>query len=56
MINYYGAFWHGMPDWNASNPKVREEFINIGQYWIDLGVDGFRLDAAKYMYAEGEKN
>jgi len=53
---YYGAFWHGMPDWNASNPKVREEFINIGQYWIDLGVDGFRLDAAKYMYAEGEYN
>lgn len=53
---YYGAFWHGMPDWNASNPKVRDEFINIGQYWIDLGVDGFRLDAAKYMYAEGEYN
>ena len=45
-----------MPDWNASNPNVREEFINIGQYWIDLGVDGFRLDAAKYMYAEGEYN
>ena len=53
---YYGAFWHGMPDWNASNPEVRDEFINIGQYWIDLGVDGFRLDAAKYMYAEGEYN
>ena len=53
---YFGAFWDGMPDWNASNPKVREEFINIGQYWIDLGVDGFRLDAAKYLYAQGEYN
>lgn len=53
---YYGAFWDGMPDWNASNQKVRDEFINIGQYWIDLGVDGFRLDAAKYVYAQGEYN
>ena len=53
---YFGAFWSGMPDWNASNNKVREEFINIGQYWIDLGVDGFRLDAAKYLYAQGEYN
>ncbi len=54
--NYFGAFWGGMPDWNASNPAVREEFKNIGEYWMDLGVDGFRLDAAKYMYAKGEYN
>ncbi|MGL4335554.1 MAG: alpha-amylase family glycosyl hydrolase [Turicibacter sp.] len=53
---YFGAFWDGMPDWNASNPEVREEFINIGKFWLDLGVDGFRLDAAKYMYAQGEYN
>lgn len=42
-----------MADWNASNSKVREEFINIGRFWMDLGVDGFRLDAAKYVYARG---
>lgn len=53
---YFGAFWSGMPDWNASNSNVREEFINIGEFWIDLGVDGFRLDAAKYLYAQGEFN
>lgn len=53
---YFGAFWSGMPDWNASNSNVRDEFINIGEFWIDLGVDGFRLDAAKYLYAQGEYN
>ncbi|HAX73645.1 MAG TPA: alpha-amylase [Firmicutes bacterium] len=53
---YFGAFWDGMPDWNASNQKVRDEFIKIGKFWLDLGVDGFRLDAAKYMYAQGEYN
>lgn len=53
---YFGAFWDGMPDWNASNSKVREEFVDIGRFWIDLGVDGFRLDAAKYVYAQGEYN
>ena len=53
---YFGAFWGGMPDWNASNQAVRDEFKKIGEYWMDLGVDGFRLDAAKYMYAKGEYN
>ncbi len=53
---YFGAFWDGMPDWNASNVAVRDEFKKIGEYWMDLGVNGFRLDAAKYMYAQGEYN
>ena len=53
---YFGAFWGGMPDWNASNQLVRDEFKKIGEFWLDKGVDGFRLDAAKYMYAHGEYN
>jgi alpha-amylase len=49
--HYYGFFWGGMPDLNFDNPKVKEEFIEIGKYWLaDMKVDGFRLDAAKHIY------
>ncbi|WP_039944701.1 alpha-amylase family glycosyl hydrolase [Thermicanus aegyptius] len=53
---YYGLFWEGMPDLNYDNPEVRQEAIKIGQYWLkEMGVDGFRLDAAKYIYPTKEK-
>jgi glycosidase len=49
--HYYGFFWGGMPDLNFDNPKVRQEFVEIGKYWLaDMNVDGFRLDAAKHIY------
>jgi glycosidase len=49
--HYYGFFWGGMPDLNFDNPKVKEEFVEIGKYWLaDMKVDGFRLDAAKHIY------
>lgn len=48
---YEGRFSHEMPDLNLANPAVREEIRNIMAYWIDLGVDGFRLDAAKEFYS-----
>ncbi len=45
---YYEApFWSEMPDLNLRNPQVRAEFEDIVSFWLDLGVDGFRLDAAK---------
>lgn len=37
-----------MPDLNLTNEKVRSEIQDIVKYWLDLGVDGFRLDAVKY--------
>ncbi|WP_317890797.1 alpha-amylase family glycosyl hydrolase [Paenibacillus arenilitoris] len=49
---YLGVFWSGMPDFNFDEPKVREEMIKIGQYWLKQGVDGFRLDAAKHIYGD----
>ncbi len=53
---YYGLFWEGMPDLNFDNPEVRAEMINIGTYWLnEIGVDGFRLDAAKHIYKDKEK-
>ncbi len=49
--HYYGFFWGGMPDLNFDNKKVREEFADIGKFWLsDLDVDGFRLDAAKHIF------
>ncbi len=44
---YEGKFWSEMPDLNLDNKAVREEFGKIVDFWLDLGVDGFRLDAAK---------
>ncbi len=44
---YEGKFWSEMPDLDLENEEVRQEFTDICQFWLDLGVDGFRLDAAK---------
>ena len=45
---YYEApFWSGMPDLNLNSEAVRSELEDIVDLWLDLGVDGFRLDAAK---------
>ncbi|MBD3918122.1 DUF3459 domain-containing protein [Paenibacillus sp. PR3] len=49
---YLSIFWGGMPDLNFDNPKVREAMIDAGQFWLDQGIDGFRLDAAKHIYGD----
>lgn len=51
-LKYLGVFWEGMPDLNFDEPKVREEMIKIGQYWLAQGLNGFRLDAAKHIYGD----
>ena len=38
-----------MPEWNLNSEKTREEFTKIAKFWLDRGVDGFRLDAVKYF-------
>lgn len=48
---YEGQFWSEMPDLNLANESVRQEYTDIVQYWLDLGVDGFRLDAVKEFYS-----
>ena len=52
---YYGIFWGQMPDLNFDNPKVREEMKKIVRFWLEKGVDGFRLDAAMHIYGAFEK-
>jgi maltose alpha-D-glucosyltransferase/alpha-amylase len=47
-------FWHRFfshqPDLNYDNPEVREAMLNVLRFWLDLGIDGFRLDAVPYLY------
>jgi alpha-amylase len=50
---YYAIFWVGMPDLNYTNSDVTNEMYNVARYWLqDVGVDGFRLDAARYLIEE----
>lgn len=49
---YEAGFWSEMPDLNLANENVRNEFDDITSFWLDLGVDGFRLDAVKEYYSD----
>ncbi len=46
---YWHRFFSHQPDLNYDNPAVREEMWNVMKFWLDLGVDGFRLDAVPYL-------
>jgi len=53
-------FWHRFfshqPDLNFENPRVQEEMFDIVRFWMDLGIDGFRLDAVPYLFEEEGTN
>ena len=46
---YYGLFYSGMPDLDLTNPAVEAKMIDAMRFWLDLGVDGFRVDAVRYL-------
>jgi maltose alpha-D-glucosyltransferase / alpha-amylase len=46
---YWHRFFSHQPDLNYDNPAVREEIWNVMRYWLELGVDGFRVDAVPYL-------
>lgn len=46
---YMKIFSDKMPDLNWSNPKVRFEMGKVAKFWLDLGVDGFRMDAIAHL-------
>ncbi len=50
---YYGVFWDGMPDLNYRTPEVKAEMFRLARYWLAQGVDGFRLDATRYLVETG---
>jgi maltose alpha-D-glucosyltransferase/alpha-amylase len=47
-------FWHRFyshqPDLNYDNPRVQEAMLDGLKFWLDMGIDGFRLDAVPYLY------
>ena len=54
---YEGNFSGEMPELNYDNPAVRQAMVDVAKFYLDLGVDGFRFDAAKYIYyGETEPN
>jgi maltose alpha-D-glucosyltransferase / alpha-amylase len=46
---YWHRFFSHQPDLNFDNPAVRGEVWNVMKFWLEMGVDGFRLDAVPYL-------
>ncbi|MDX6245636.1 MAG: maltose alpha-D-glucosyltransferase / alpha-amylase, partial [Frankiales bacterium] len=53
---YWHRFFSHQPDLNFDNPRVREAMLEVLSFWLDLGIDGFRLDAVPYLYAREGTN
>ncbi|HST80730.1 MAG TPA: maltose alpha-D-glucosyltransferase [Kineosporiaceae bacterium] len=53
-------FWHRFfghqPDLNFENPAVQEAILDVVRFWMDMGIDGFRLDAVPYLFEEEGTN
>ncbi|MGP6220461.1 maltose alpha-D-glucosyltransferase [Caldiplasma sukawensis] len=47
---YWHRFYSHQPDLNYDNPEVRDEIKNVFRFWLKKGMDGFRCDAAPYLY------
>ncbi|GAA4050712.1 hypothetical protein GCM10022409_41820 [Hymenobacter glaciei] len=50
---YYGIYWDGMPDLNWRNPQLKAAMWDASRFWLAKGVDGYRLDAVKYLVENG---
>jgi maltose alpha-D-glucosyltransferase / alpha-amylase len=53
---YFHRFFSHQPDLNFDNPAVHEAIFDVVRHWMDMGVDGFRLDAVPYLYESEEGN
>jgi maltose alpha-D-glucosyltransferase/alpha-amylase len=53
---YWHRFYSSQPDLNYTNPAVRSEMLNIVRFWLDMGIDGFRVDAVPYLFEEDGTN
>jgi maltose alpha-D-glucosyltransferase/alpha-amylase len=47
---YWHRFYSHQPDLNFDNPEVRREMLRTIEYWLEMGVDGLRLDAVPYLF------
>ncbi|WP_462202852.1 maltose alpha-D-glucosyltransferase [Frankia sp. CcWB3] len=53
---YWHRFFSHQPDLNYDNPEVQEAMLEVLRFWLDLGIDGFRLDAVPYLYVRENTN
>ncbi|MEO8714125.1 MAG: maltose alpha-D-glucosyltransferase, partial [Acetobacteraceae bacterium] len=54
---YWHRFYSHQPDLNYDNPRVLREVLSVMRFWLDLGIDGLRLDAVPYLVErEGTNN
>jgi maltose alpha-D-glucosyltransferase / alpha-amylase len=53
---YWHRFFHHQPDLNFDHPEVQDAMIEVLRFWLDLGIDGFRLDAVPYLYERENTN
>src|SRR5262252_2629985 len=53
---YWHRFYSHQPDLNFDNPDVRKAVFAVLDFWLELGVDGLRLDAVPYLYEREETN
>jgi maltose alpha-D-glucosyltransferase/alpha-amylase len=53
---YWHRFFSHQPDLNFENPRVQEAMVEALKFWLDLGIDGFRLDAVPYLFEEEGTN
>jgi maltose alpha-D-glucosyltransferase/alpha-amylase len=47
---YWHRFFSHQPDLNYDNPEVQSAMLEVLRFWLDLGIDGFRLDAVPYLF------
>jgi maltose alpha-D-glucosyltransferase/alpha-amylase len=47
---YWHRFFHHQPDLNYDAPAVRQEMLEVVRFWLEHGIDGFRVDAVPYLY------
>jgi maltose alpha-D-glucosyltransferase/alpha-amylase len=47
---YWHRFFYHQPDLNYDHPPVQQEMLNVVRFWLDRGIDGFRVDAVPYLY------
>ena len=52
---YEGSFWERMPDLNLSSEAVMGELLAVADFWIDRGIDGFRVDALMHVVEDDTK-
>ncbi|MEO6714528.1 MAG: maltose alpha-D-glucosyltransferase [Mycobacteriales bacterium] len=53
---YWHRFFSHQPDLNFANPAVQDAMIELLRFWLDMGIDGFRLDAVPYLFEEEGTN